>query len=146
MATGAETAPPVFLRKATGLVKGWSRFDAFVYAFLSVNLITLGFFGALSFAPYIPDGQLYPAIIITGIFVTFLVLTYAGLIAIMLRAGGHGVVVHPVAVGTDLRQHPDRSALPAPVRRAGPEDRVHRRGVVGIEHRHLRGVFDHHRP
>jgi basic amino acid/polyamine antiporter, APA family len=88
MATGAETAPPVFLRKATGLVKGWSRFDAFVYSFLSVNLITLGFFGALSFAPYIPDGQLYPAIIITGIFVTFLVLTYAGLIAIMPRAGG----------------------------------------------------------
>jgi hypothetical protein len=29
MATGAETAPPVFLRKATGLVKGWSGFDAF---------------------------------------------------------------------------------------------------------------------
>ena len=48
-----EAAPPVFLRKATGLVKGWSKFDAFVYSFLSVNLITLGFFGALSFAPYI---------------------------------------------------------------------------------------------
>src|SRR5918996_5904608 len=88
MAAGTEAAPPVFLRKATGLVKGWSRFDAFVYSFLSVNLITLGFFGALSFAPYIPGGQLFPAIIITGVFVTFLVLTYAGLIAIMPRAGG----------------------------------------------------------
>jgi amino acid transporter len=88
MAAGAEAAPPVFLRKATGLVKGWSRFDAFVYSFLSVNLITLGFFGALSFAPYIPGGQLFPAIIITGVFVTFLVVTYAGLIAIMPRAGG----------------------------------------------------------
>src|ERR687891_81991 len=88
MAAGTGAAPPVFLRKATGLVKGWSRFDAFVYSFLSVNLITLGFFGALSFAPYIPGGQLFPAIIITGVFVTFLVVTYAGLIAIMPRAGG----------------------------------------------------------
>jgi basic amino acid/polyamine antiporter, APA family len=88
MAAGSEAAPTLFLRKATGLVKGWSRFDAFVYSFLSVNLITLGFFGALSFAPYIPAGQLYPAIILTGIMVTFLVLTYAALIAIMPRAGG----------------------------------------------------------
>jgi basic amino acid/polyamine antiporter, APA family len=86
-AVGGE-APTLFLRKATGLVKGWSRFDAFVYSFLSVNLITLGLFGALSFAPYIPEGQLFPAIIITGIMVTFLVITYAGLISIMPRAGG----------------------------------------------------------
>src|SRR5206468_7877394 len=81
-------APALFLRKATGLVKGWNRFDAFVYSFLSVNLITLGFFGALSFAPFFPDGQLFPAVLITGVLVTFLVITYASLIAIMPRAGG----------------------------------------------------------
>src|SRR6059036_1618230 len=81
-------APALFLRKATGLVKGWNRFDAFVYSFLSVNLITLGFFGALSFAPFFPDGQLLPAVLITGVLVTFLVITYASLIAVMPRAGG----------------------------------------------------------
>ena len=86
-AVGGE-APALFLRKATGLVKGWSRFDAFVYSFLSVNLITLGFFGALSFAPFFPDGQLLPAVLTTGVLVTFLVITYSSLIAVMPRAGG----------------------------------------------------------
>src|SRR5919198_1070551 len=33
----------MFVRKATGLVKGWSVFDAFIYSALSINLITLGF-------------------------------------------------------------------------------------------------------
>jgi APA family basic amino acid/polyamine antiporter len=88
MAVVSGEAPALFLRKATGLVKGWNRFDAFVYSFLSVNLITLGFFGALSFAPFFPDGQLLPAVLITGVLVTFLVITYASLIAIMPRAGG----------------------------------------------------------
>src|SRR5919198_6248550 len=81
-------APTLFLRKATGLVKGWNRFDAFVYSFLSVNLITLGLFGALSFAPFFPKGQVLPAVLITGVVVTFLVITYAGLISVMPRAGG----------------------------------------------------------
>jgi APA family basic amino acid/polyamine antiporter len=88
MATVSGEAPTLFLRKATGLVKGWSRFDAFVYSFLSVNLITLGFFGALSFAPFFPDGQLLPAVLTTGVLVSFLVLTYSSLIAVMPRAGG----------------------------------------------------------
>lgn len=88
MATASGEAPTLFLRKATGLVKGWSRFDAFVYSFLSVNLITLGFFGALSFAPFFPDGQLLPAVLTTGVLVSFLVVTYSSLIAVMPRAGG----------------------------------------------------------
>lgn len=88
MATVSGEAPTLFLRKATGLVKGWSRFDAFVYSFLSVNLITLGFFGALSFAPFFPDGQLLPAVLTTGVLVSFLVVTYSSLIAVMPRAGG----------------------------------------------------------
>ena len=41
MATVGE-APALFLRKATGLVKGWSKFDAFLYSFMSVNFVTLG--------------------------------------------------------------------------------------------------------
>jgi hypothetical protein len=34
--------PQLFLRNATGLVKGWSRFDAFVYSHISVNSVASG--------------------------------------------------------------------------------------------------------
>jgi APA family basic amino acid/polyamine antiporter len=81
-------APTLFLRKATGLVKGWSRFDAFVYSFMSVNFVTLGLFFALSVLAFVPNGQVIPAILISGVFVSFLVVTYAGLISVMPRAGG----------------------------------------------------------
>ncbi len=37
--------PTVFLRNATGLVKAWSAYDAFIYSFMSVNLVTLGLYG-----------------------------------------------------------------------------------------------------
>jgi len=37
--------PTVFLRNATGLVKAWSAYDAFIYSFISVNLVTLGLYG-----------------------------------------------------------------------------------------------------
>ena len=81
-------APTLFLRKATGLVKGWSKFDAFLYSFMSVNFVTLGLFFALSVLAFVPTGQVLPALLISGVFVTFLVITYAGLISVMPRAGG----------------------------------------------------------
>src|SRR5207253_7880116 len=81
-------APTLFLRKATGLVKGWSKFDAFLYSFMSVNFVTLGLFFALAVIGYVPTGQVLPALLVSGIFVTFLVITYAGLISVMPRAGG----------------------------------------------------------
>ncbi len=81
-------APTLFLRKATGLVKGWSKFDAFIYSFMSVNLITLGLYFSLSVLPFVPNGQVLPAVILSGVFVTFLVITYSGLISAMPRAGG----------------------------------------------------------
>jgi amino acid transporter len=81
-------APTLFLRKATGLVKGWSRFDAFLYSFMSVNLITLGLYYALSVLAFVPNGQLLPALIISGVLISFLVITYASLISVMPRAGG----------------------------------------------------------
>ncbi|HXF35983.1 MAG TPA: APC family permease [Actinomycetota bacterium] len=87
MATTGET-PTLFLRKATGLVKGWNAFDAFVYAFMSVNLVTLGMYFSLSVLPFVPDGQVIPAILLSAVGVSFLVVTYAGLIAAMPRAGG----------------------------------------------------------
>ena len=81
-------APGLFLRKATGLVKGWSKFDAFLYSFMSVNFVTLGLFFALSVLAFVPTGQVLPALLISAVFVTFLVITYAGLISVMPRAGG----------------------------------------------------------
>jgi APA family basic amino acid/polyamine antiporter len=79
--------PTLFLRNATGLVKAWSTFDAFLYAFWSVNLVTLGLYG-MSFVYVIPDGQLLGAVLLTGVLVTFLVMTYAQLVSAMPRAGG----------------------------------------------------------
>jgi APA family basic amino acid/polyamine antiporter len=81
-------APGLFLRKATGLVKGWSKFDAFLYSFMSVNFVTLGLFFAFSVLAFVPSGQILPALLTSGVFVTFLVVTYAGLISVMPRAGG----------------------------------------------------------
>jgi basic amino acid/polyamine antiporter, APA family len=88
VATVSE-APTLFLRKATGLVKGWSKFDAFLYSFMSINIVTLAMFGSWLFLGYVPGNwQVLPAILIAGVFVTFLVITYAGLISVMPRAGG----------------------------------------------------------
>src|SRR2546428_4186787 len=88
MATTTEAPrPTLFLRNATGLVKAWSTFDAFLYSFWSVNLVTLGLYG-MSFVYAIPDGQLLAAVLLTGVLVTFLVITYAQLVSAMPRAGG----------------------------------------------------------
>src|SRR5438046_10595257 len=87
MATTTE-APPrqtLFLRNATGLVKAWSTFDAFLYSFWSVNLVTLGLYG-MSFVYAIPNDQLLGAVLLTGVLVTFIVLTYAQLVSLMPRA------------------------------------------------------------
>src|SRR2546428_14079507 len=91
MATTTDTTgtprPTLFLRNATGLVKAWSTFDAFLYAFWSVNLVTLGLYG-MSFVYAIPDGQLLLAVLLTGVPLTFLVMTYAQPVSAMARPGG----------------------------------------------------------
>jgi APA family basic amino acid/polyamine antiporter len=83
----AAARPGLFLRNATGLVKAWSTFDAFVYSFWSVNLITLGLYG-MSFVYTVPDGQALAAILVFGVLTTFLVITYAMLVSVMPRTGG----------------------------------------------------------
>jgi APA family basic amino acid/polyamine antiporter len=83
-----SSAPSLFLRNATGLVKGWSGFDAFVYSFMSVNLVTLGMFYSLAIFAYQPDGSAIASIVLTAIAMTFVCIAYAGLIAVMPRAGG----------------------------------------------------------
>ena len=79
--------PSLFARKATGLVKGWAVRDAFIYAFFSINLVTLGFF-IFTFAVFIPDGSLFWAVILSGGYLLLQAVTYASLVAAMPRAGG----------------------------------------------------------
>src|SRR6266480_4008981 len=88
----------VFVRKATGLVRGWSVHDAFIYAAYSINLITLGLYIFAS-GPFIPKGSLLVAIILSGAYLIFQTIVYASLIAVMPRAGGDYVWVSRVIGG-----------------------------------------------
>jgi APA family basic amino acid/polyamine antiporter len=88
MASVSSETPSLFLRNATGLVKGWSGFDAFTYSFMSVNLVTLGMFYSLAVFAYVPAASPVLSIVLSAIAVTFLAVAYAGLIAVMPRAGG----------------------------------------------------------
>jgi basic amino acid/polyamine antiporter, APA family len=83
----AAGSDDLFQRKATGLLRGWSVWDGFIYAAFSINLITLGLY-AFSFAPFIPSGSLILAVILAGLYLVFQTVTYASLIAVMPRAGG----------------------------------------------------------
>jgi amino acid transporter len=76
----------LFVRKATGLVRSWSVFDAFIYAMFSINLITLGLY--IFSQMYYLEGGLLPTLIISAMFILFEVVTYAALIAVMPRSGG----------------------------------------------------------
>jgi len=86
-AVGGET-PTLFLRKATGLVRGWSVRDTIIYACLATNFVTLGIYEFTFAGPAFPKGQMITAVIISGIWVSFLVIAYAGLIVTIPRAGG----------------------------------------------------------
>ena len=79
--------PTLFLRKATGLVRGWSVRDSMIYACLSTNVITLGIY-EFSYQSFIPKGQLLTSVLISAVWVSFLVVAYAGLIVTIPRAGG----------------------------------------------------------
>ncbi|MDT8307522.1 MAG: APC family permease, partial [Anaerolineae bacterium] len=76
----------LFLRRATGLVRSWSVFDAFVYAFFSINLITLGLY--IFSQMYYLEGGLLTTALVSGVIILSQVVVYAGLIAVMPRAGG----------------------------------------------------------
>ncbi len=79
--------PTLFLRKATGLVRGWSVRDSMIYACLATNVVTLGIY-EFSFQSFIPKGQLLTSILISAVWVSFLVVAYTGLIVTIPRAGG----------------------------------------------------------
>jgi APA family basic amino acid/polyamine antiporter len=90
MATEAvgEERPTLFLRKATGLVRGWSVRDSMIYAVLATNFVTLGMYEFTFAGPAFPKGQLLTSVVISGILVSFLVIAYTGLIVTIPRAGG----------------------------------------------------------
>ncbi len=66
-------------RKASGLVRAWSVFDAFVYALFSINLITLGLY-IFSYC-WSLNGHMVPAVIISAPFTILEVIVYACLIS-----------------------------------------------------------------
>lgn len=80
------TEATLFVRKASGLVRSWSVFDAFIYATFSINLITLGLF-IFSYCYYL-QGSLATGVVVGAIFTIFEVIVYASLISAMPRAGG----------------------------------------------------------
>ncbi len=90
MSVGAlgEERPTLFLRKATGLVRGWSVRDSMIYACLATNFVTLGLYEFTFAGPAFPKGQMITATIISGIWVSFLVVAYSGLVVTIPRAGG----------------------------------------------------------
>src|ERR1700728_548371 len=90
MTAGArgEERPTLFLRKATGLVRGWSVRDSMIYACLATNFVTLGLYEFTFAGPAFPKGQLITAVVISGIWVSFLVVAYSGLVVTIPRAGG----------------------------------------------------------
>jgi basic amino acid/polyamine antiporter, APA family len=82
----SQKSSTLFVRAATGLVRAWSVTDAFIYAFFSINLITLGLY--IFSQMYYLDGNMIGALIVSAIFITFECVVYASLIAVMPRAGG----------------------------------------------------------
>src|SRR6201997_89797 len=89
MTAGAlgEERPTLFLRNATGLVRGWSVRDSLIYACLSTNVVTLGLV-EFAYQDAFPTGQLLTAVLIAGVWVSFLVIAYSGLVVTIPRAGG----------------------------------------------------------
>ena len=82
-----DERPTLFLRKATGLVRGWSVRDSLIYACLSTNVVTLGLV-EFAYQSFIPNSQLLTAVLISAVWVSFLVIAYSGLVVTIPRAGG----------------------------------------------------------
>ena len=151
--------PTLFLRKATGLVRGWSVRDSMIYACLSTNVVTLGIYEC-SFQSSFPKGQLLTSILISGVWVSFLVIAYTGLVVTIPRAGGDYVWQSRI-LGSGLGFVMAATGwwfilwLWAPIygnilsvsssSRCGPRSADQRRYVLRHPHRDLRGHADHDR-
>lgn len=88
----ASTAPAqaessLFVRKASGLIKSWSPFDGFVYAFFAVTPISAFYsWTFVSWAGF--KGSIFWGAIIAAIVVTLMCVVYAALITAVARSGG----------------------------------------------------------
>jgi amino acid transporter len=96
---GGDVERALFVRKATGLVRGWSVRDAFIYAAFSINIVTLGLY-IFSYGPFIPKGSLFWSVLLAGGYLVLQGITYAALIAAMPRAGGDYVWISRVLGGS----------------------------------------------
>jgi amino acid transporter len=81
------TDDSLFVREATGLVREWSSYDAWIYAFLSVNIVTLGFY-IWTFNSFVPAASPILATLIAIAVLTLQNVVFATLIAAMPRVGG----------------------------------------------------------
>src|SRR5262249_51710651 len=90
MATEAlgDERPALFLRNATGLVRGWNVRDSLIYAVLSTNFVTLGLFTFTYAGPSFPTGQLLTSVVISAILLCSMVGAHPGPITTIQRAGG----------------------------------------------------------
>jgi len=59
-----------------------------IYACLATNFVTLAIYEFAFAAPAFPKGQILTSVIISGIWVSFLVVAYSGLVVTIPRAGG----------------------------------------------------------
>ena len=85
--SGGDLPGHLFVRQASGLVRGWSSRDGLIYSAIAINPIILGLY-IFSLAPTIPQGSLMWAVIISGVFIAFEVIVYAALVTVIPRAGG----------------------------------------------------------
>lgn len=87
MSRGTVAATGPVATSGTGLVRGWAVRDGAIYAALSTNVVTLGMVEFAS-SSSVPKGQLLTSVLVSGAWVSFLVVAYAGLIVTVPRAGG----------------------------------------------------------
>ena len=80
--------PTLFLRKASGVVKAFSPFDAYAYNTLALNCVYLGAIAFLTASWAMPGGNMTLAVLITGILTAFMGVVYAHLQASFPRTGG----------------------------------------------------------
>ena len=162
MTAGAlgEERPTLFLRKATGLVRGWSVRDSMIYA-MPVHQRGHAGHGRVGLPVHLPPGipaHLDPHLRCLGLVPGHRLRRPGGHDPAggrrlrlaephpgqrdRLRPGRHRMVVHPVAVGAHLRLGAIRGILPADLRHARPSQPGR---LVRLAQRHLRGHADHDR-
>lgn len=85
---GAAERPTVFVRKASGVVKAFSTFDAFAYNSIANSPISMGATALMLMLIAFPSGNPALAALIGGAFIALACVAYSMLQAAMPRTGG----------------------------------------------------------